>query len=89
MIDVLLTNVELQGMNGFDLANAIRSEFPSMPIIFMAAAFLEDAVSQSAPGCGFVPKPFDPPALIAALRSLKGAGKKAGEAGALTRHLLD
>ena len=32
MIDVLLTDVELQGMNGFDLANAIRSEFPSITL---------------------------------------------------------
>jgi CheY-like chemotaxis protein len=65
-IDLLLTDVILPGINGRELADRIRSQIPTVKVLFMSGyagdklggrGLLED-------GLAFLPKPFTPAALL-------------------------
>jgi CheY-like chemotaxis protein len=65
-IDLLLTDVILPGINGRELADRIRSQIPTVKVLFMSGyagdklgrrGLLED-------GLAFLPKPFTPTALL-------------------------
>jgi two-component system response regulator FlrC len=73
-IAALITDIEMQGMSGIELAQTARSEFPKMPILLMsAAATTECELNERVPGCVFVQKPFDPAMLFQTLESLMEA----------------
>jgi two-component system chemotaxis sensor kinase CheA len=69
--DVLLTDTDMPGMNGFDLARTVRADdhLGDMPIIALSTMISEDATAraQQAGMHGHVAK-FDRPGLIAALK---------------------
>jgi two-component system chemotaxis sensor kinase CheA len=69
--DVLLTDTEMPGMNGFDLARTVRadSHLGDLPIIALSAMISEDALvrGRQVGIHGHVAK-FDRPGLIAALK---------------------
>src|SRR5260370_30463504 len=41
-VGAVLTDIEMDGMNGIDLAKAIASEFPSIPILLMSASEISE-----------------------------------------------
>jgi len=59
--DVLMTDIRMPGMSGLDLANKLREEIPSMPVIIMTAhTDLDSALSSYQSGAfEYLPKPFD------------------------------
>ncbi len=69
--DVLLTDTDMPGMDGFDLARTVRADnhLDDMPIIALSAMISEDALvrGRQAGIHGHVAK-FDRPGLIAALK---------------------
>jgi CheY-like chemotaxis protein len=74
-IDVLVTNVFLDGVDGLVLDQAVRDQLPEVRTIFLAG----NDVSQVAEGIGSRPvlqKPVDTAALIAEISRASAAGKK-------------
>lgn len=60
-IDCVITDVQMPGMNGFALCEALRARGVQMPVIFMTAFDLQD-LAQRARDAGaacFLSKPFD------------------------------
>ena len=45
LIDILVTDVNMPVMNGYDLAECLRSRNPQLPVLFMSAA-LDNEASQ-------------------------------------------
>jgi FixJ family two-component response regulator len=66
-VDVLITDVGLPGMDGFELRNRVRREHPLLPVFLMTGRH-EIAEQGRAQGIrGFFRKPFDANALLAAV----------------------
>ncbi len=59
--DVLITDVRMPGMDGFDLLNKIQVRYPELPVIIITAhSDLESAVTAYKGGAfEYLPKPFD------------------------------
>jgi len=75
-IDVLLTDMVMPGINGMDLARAIRSERPGISVILTSgyAEELVDRPTNLAEISEFLPKPFTVPALqMAVARAVGGS----------------
>ena len=64
--DLLLLDVMLPGMNGFDLCTRIRAEGRRIPIIFLSAKndIVDKSIGFRAGGDDYVTKPFDATELI-------------------------
>ena len=61
-ISLLLTDINMPGspVSGVELAGAVKSEFPEIPVLFVSSASILAADLDSvAPGNVFVKKPFD------------------------------
>ena len=58
---VLITDIRMPGMDGFELLKNLRDKYPELPIIIMTAhSDLESAVSAFHGGAfEYLPKPFD------------------------------
>ncbi len=59
--EALITDVRMPGMDGFELLNAIHSDFPDLPVIIITAhSDLDSAVTAYQGGAfEYLPKPFD------------------------------
>lgn len=68
-IDVLLTDVQLPGMDGAELAGRLRGQRPSLKVVYISGYSREEAFSHSAAAHGdeFIQKPFTPAQLGAVL----------------------
>ncbi len=56
--DLVLTDLQMPGLNGLELVERIRNEWPSLPVILMTAAGSEDIAAQAlkAGAASYVPK---------------------------------
>jgi CheY-like chemotaxis protein len=43
-LDLVISDLNMPGMSGFDLISAIRSRFPSMPVVAMSAAYTAECL---------------------------------------------
>jgi PAS domain S-box-containing protein len=71
-IDLLLTDVQLPGISGLDLAAKLRASFPSLPVL-VVSGHVEDPRQQAELSAGtysFLPKPFSIKELLARLREV-------------------
>jgi CheY-like chemotaxis protein len=73
-IDLLVTDVVMPKMNGKELAATLRSDLPSLRVVFMSG-YTGDAVAvhASTKNTSFLPKPFSPTALAAIVRQVLDA----------------
>ena len=81
--DVLITDVRMPGMDGFELLNAIQAEFPDLPVIVITAhSDLDSAVSAYQGGAfEYLPKPFDiDDAVELTSRAIEHSRSQAGQA---------
>jgi CheY-like chemotaxis protein len=73
--DVLVTDVAMPGMDGFDLAAAVRADpdLKDLRIVFMTASINVDAIVERTVGgpTAYLYKPFGPAALRGLLASLE------------------
>jgi two-component system response regulator GlrR len=74
---LVVTDLRMGGMDGMALFEALRAEYPSVPVIILTAhGTIPDAVAAVQRGVfGYLTKPFDPKALLAEVeRALAVAG---------------
>ena len=70
----LVLDIRLDGMTGFDLQARLAADQMAIPIIFITAhddVATRDRV-QEIGAAAYLPKPFDPAALLAAVRNAAG-----------------
>ena len=72
-IDLVITDIRMPHMNGTDLAAALRSENPALPLIFVSGEPAPQSIDKLAGGCIFVEKPFAPRLLLDAALQLLNA----------------
>ncbi len=68
-VDLVLTDVQMGGMNGLMLLRSLRAHYPDVPVILMTAfGTIHDAVDAMKEGaCDYLAKPFSPNSLITVL----------------------
>jgi PAS domain S-box-containing protein len=71
-IDLLLTDVAMPGINGFELADLIRTYQNDIKVLFVSGYADPEhfAARLSEPGSAYLPKPFTPQALATLIRHL-------------------
>ena len=71
---VLVTDLQMPGMNGHDLAARIRVDHPGLRVLFISGCAPETLPRGNANGRrdAFLPKPFSPDELTRAVRGLVG-----------------
>jgi CheY-like chemotaxis protein len=69
-VDLVITDLEMPKLNGFDLASVIRAKWPHIPILIISAYISQDAPRILDGNVEFIRKPIDPPDLIATVRRL-------------------
>ena len=86
--DLLLLDVMLPGMNGFDLCTRIRAEGRRIPIIFLSAKndIVDKSIGFRAGGDDYVTKPFSMPVLLEKIRVIL---RRSGEAAESRLHYRD
>ena len=69
---MLITDIEMPGQSGFELADALSAERPELPILFMSGVDRGDLRIQQRLGRhrAFLEKPFSPDALLAEILEL-------------------
>jgi DNA-binding NtrC family response regulator len=67
--DLLVSDLEMPGIDGEHLASAIRDEHPSLPVLLISGCGRLIDVP-SLPICGFFSKPLHLPAFLKAVRRL-------------------
>jgi CheY-like chemotaxis protein len=70
--DLLVTDMQMPGMSGRDLAERLRQRYPQVRILFMSG-YTDDAAVQAGilpPQSLFLPKPFQPEQFAAAVATL-------------------
>jgi CheY-like chemotaxis protein len=73
-VSLLLTDINLDGMSGIELARAVTAEFAHIPVLFMSTAPPSQlTLCECAPGSAFLMKPFGADMLIQAVQNLCGA----------------
>lgn len=69
-VDVLVSDVNLPGADGFQLFDWLRRFNPKLRVVFMSGSSRDSIVGSSRlpPGALFVEKPFEPRVLVSAIR---------------------
>jgi len=72
-IAVLVTDVDMGRMNGLELAESVRSQYPDLPVLFVSGLPMPPAeLERVAPGSVLVTKPCKAATLVSAVRKLSG-----------------
>ena len=75
-IDALITDVDMPGMNGLELAKKLTAARPTMKVLFVSG-YADDIVAQNGsikPGISVLSKPFAPTALLERVRGVLDPG---------------
>ena len=73
-IDVLVTDIVMEPMDGISLARSLTARRPETPVLFISGFPLDiDNERRHYARCAFLPKPFDGDELVRAVRELAGA----------------
>lgn len=67
--DILLVDMVMPDMSGYDLARRARERFPRLPVLFMSG-YISDAEILRQPSSRFLQKPFETEQLLEAVRDL-------------------
>jgi CheY-like chemotaxis protein len=72
--DVVLTDVVMPGMSGRELAEALRSHAPALPVVMMSGYTDDPTLRESLQGAGtpLLEKPFTRDQLLSAVRAALG-----------------
>ena len=78
--DLVLSDVVMPNMGGRELATALRSESPSLPIILMSGYTRDASILSGDPTLAFLEKPFTSESLTQRVRDVLDAARSAGPA---------
>ena len=78
---LLVVDFAKNGMNGADVAAAVRAFRPGLPVLMITGYADTDAVAELAPGIPMLRKPFEAEALLAAVAEALAEGSNAADAG--------
>ncbi|NVP58314.1 response regulator [Mycoplana rhizolycopersici] len=67
-VDILITDIGMQGADGFELRDRVWRKYPELPVFLITGRHEITDQSHSCGKGGFLRKPFDGHALLAALR---------------------
>jgi len=70
MPDVLLSDLNMQGMSGFELLSVVRRRFPAIQVIAMSGAFSGNTVPPGIAADAFYEKGSSPGTLLAIMRDM-------------------
>jgi DNA-binding response OmpR family regulator len=62
-IDILITDIDMEGMSGIDLYKYLRAERPGTAVLFISADV--DRILESLPECSVLAKPFNAKQFVA------------------------
>jgi two-component system cell cycle sensor histidine kinase/response regulator CckA len=68
--NLIITDLIMPGLGGFALVARVRERWPNMPIVLISGYTLAYAAEALDGLTEFLPKPIDPPALIATVQRL-------------------
>ncbi len=54
--DIIISDLNMPGMSGFELLSVIRRRFPAIPVIAMSGAFVDSTIPDGIPADGFYQK---------------------------------
>ena len=74
-IDLVISDIQMPKLDGIQLANSVRAEFPKIPIILVSGYV--DVALQNQPGVEFIAKPFLPSTLLNIVRKMVAMAKTA------------
>ena len=74
-IDLVISDIKMPKLDGIQLADLVRTEFPKIPIILVSGYV--DVTLQNQPGVEFIPKPFLPSTLLNIVRKMVTMAKTA------------
>ena len=86
--DLVILDVMLPEMNGFDVCKAIRRDYPGLPVIMLTARgeVTDRIVGLELGADDYLAKPFEPRELVARIQAvLRRSGTQAGDSGAGVR----
>ena len=70
-VDLLVTDVEMPGIQGDALATRVRGQWPDLPVLFVSGEPANARLARETPGrAAFVSKPFLPTELLAAVQEV-------------------
>ncbi len=75
-IDVLVTDVVMDGMDGPILADYLIERNPDLPVLFVSGYPLDSVPKGRYSRCAFLPKPFQPLDLVKSILELTNDGVK-------------
>jgi len=75
-LDLVLLDIRLRGMHGFDALARLRRDHPSVPVVVVSASERPEDVRRALDGgaAGFIPKSTRGPVLVSALRLVLAGG---------------
>ena len=74
-IDLVISDIKMPKLDGIQLANLVRAEFPKIPIILISG--YTDVALENQPWVEFIPKPFLLSALLNIVRKMVAMAKAA------------
>jgi len=74
-IDLVISDIKMPKLDGIQLANLVRAEFPKIPIILISG--YTDVSLENQPWVEFIPKPFLLSALLNIVRKMVAMAKAA------------
>lgn len=78
-LDVLITDIGMPGMNGFELRDLMKKTRPELPVFLITGRHEKVEQGRTAGASGFFRKPFDARALLAAVERVLDDRNKEGE----------
>ena len=77
-VDLIITDIQMPRMNGFELGEQVRIEYPGLPVIYMSGRDTENVVKrarelrcpQVPEDCAFLAMPFSEEELLRVVRTV-------------------
>jgi YesN/AraC family two-component response regulator len=75
-VDLVITDLVMPGLDGFSLVTRIRQKLPAVPIVIISGYTAQFAAPALNEATEFLPKPIDPPVLMATVQRLLAQSPK-------------
>ncbi len=85
-LHLLLTDINMPGMGGMELAAKLRSRYPEVYVLYFSGQSDGEQLhaQMATQKCGFLPKPFLPLTLTQMVERALASGKRPGHTGGLS-----